>query len=652
MTNPIHRNPESDILGDLPPIYAAVVNRQPDKRQVSFRWLASSILVGLTSLFLMGGALYAALDGRQELTNQGAQYEKGQIQTAESDLVKGDRPGVQIDVVPSTSNIMMVSTVSQEGDKDVVKVRPFMHISAPLAVAPKSEYKYPKFNALAIFSESSKEEVIAKSSNSIYGANVESQVTIKTVDFPPNDQSIANEPKQDFSQIEALVRNSLAGLNDGSTLISPVAYFDDIRFSLDQQESFVTASNVTITAENVSVIDKFEPDSYVGKHYFERTVPIKAEAKLATILETEGMDPAEAELIERVVSADLGTTTLRDRDRLEVSYETIRGLHGEERRRVAKMGVFRSGSHLVSIARTDDDRFVYATAPKIDAPKETDPNARKVVARSRLPSAYDGIYRAALSEGLTPELSGILVKIFAFDVDFKSKIDPEDKLSVFVSLEDDQERPTADSEILHASISLNGVNRRYYRFRDTETGRVDYYDETGKSAKKFLLRQPVPNGRFRSPYGMRRHPVLRYNKMHWGVDWAAPSGTKILAAGNGVIKKAGWAGGNGRRIVIRHTNGYETSYSHLRGYAKGIRAGRRVRQGQLIGYVGSSGLSTGPHLHYEVRVNGNRVNPMRIRLPQGKVLRGAELAEFEAERDRINELLKIRDESTTLAALN
>ena len=652
MTNSNQRNLESEILGELPPIYAASVNRQPDKRQVSFRWLASSVLVGVTSLFLMGGALYAALDGRQELTNQGALYEKGQLQAAQSDLIKGDKPGIELNIAPSTSNIMMVSTVSQEGDKDVVKVRPFMHIKAPLAVAPSTEHKYPKFNALAIFSESDKEEVIAKSSNSIYGANVESQVTIKTIDFPPNDPSITNEPKQNFNQIEALVRKSLAGLDDGTTLISPVAYFDDTRFSLNQQASFVTAPNVTITAENVSVIDKLEPETYVGKHYMERSVPIRAEATLATILETEGMDIAEAGLIENVVSSDLGTTNLRDRDRLELSYETIRGLQGEETRRVAKMSVFRAGAHLVSIARTDDGRFVYATAPKIDLPTANDSNSKKVVSRSRLPAAYDGIYRAALSEGLTPELAGVLVKVFAFDVDFKSKIDPADELSVFVSLEDDQEKPTAESEILHASITLNGVKRRYYRFRDGETGRVDYYDETGKSAKKFLLRQPVPNGRFRSPYGMRRHPVLRYNKMHWGVDWAAPSGTKILAAGNGVIKKAGWAGGNGRRIVIQHANGYETSYSHLRGYAKGITAGRRVRQGQLIGYVGSSGLSTGPHLHYEVRVNGNRVNPMRIRLPQGKVLRGAELTEFEAERDRIDELLKIRDDSTTLAALN
>ena len=173
-----------------------------------------------------------------------------------------------------------------------------------------------------------------------------------------------------------------------------------------------------------------------------------------------------------------------------------------------------------------------------------------------------------------------------------------------------------------------------------KTGRIDYYDETGKSAKKFLLRQPVPNGRFRSAFGMRRHPISRVYKLHGGVDWAAPRGTPILAAGNGVVQKAGWSGtGYGKQTVIRHTNGYETSYSHQTAVAKGIKPGVRVRQGQIIGYVGSTGYSTGPHLHYEVKVNGNRVDPMRIRLPQGKVLKDAELAAFEAERDRIDALV-------------
>ena len=186
--------------------------------------------------------------------------------------------------------------------------------------------------------------------------------------------------------------------------------------------------------------------------------------------------------------------------------------------------------------------------------------------------------------------------------------------------------------------SFGGALHTFYRFRSSD-GVVDYYDGEGRSARQFLLRNPVPNGVFRSPFGKRKHPILGYVRMHWGVDWAAPRGTPIIAPGNGVVTKAGWASGYGKQTVIRHANGYETSYSHQSKFAKGIREGTRVRQGQVIGYIGTTGLSTGPHLHYEMKVNGNRVDPMRVRLPKGRVLAGEELQAFASERDRINALL-------------
>ena len=294
---------------------------------------------------------------------------------------------------------------------------------------------------------------------------------------------------------------------------------------------------------------------------------------------------------------------------------------------------------MVSIARNDSNQFVYAIPPETAEEILADADNVEIYSGGKLPRVYDGIFTAAMSEGLPSELASALIKIFAFDVDFRSRVNLDDELELFVSLEDGQEVPTTESEILYASIKLGNQNRRYYRFRDEETGRVDYYDETGKSAKKFLLRQPVPNGRFQSAFGMRRHPISRVYKLHGGVDWSAPRGTPILSAGNGTVTQAKWAGGYGRQTIVRHANGYETSYSHQTAFAKGIRPGARVRQGQVIGYVGSTGYSTGPHLHYEVKVNGKRVDPMRIRLPKGKVLRGDELAAFEAERDRIDTLV-------------
>lgn len=197
---------------------------------------------------------------------------------------------------------------------------------------------------------------------------------------------------------------------------------------------------------------------------------------------------------------------------------------------------------------------------------------------------------------------------------------------------------------------MRGETRKFYRFRTPDDGVVDYYDETGRSAKKFLMRKPIRNGRFRSGFGMRRHPILGYKRMHKGVDWAAPRGTPLMAAGDGTIVEAGWKSGYGRWIKIRHANGYESGYAHQQKFAPGIAKGVRVTQGQVIGYVGTTGLSTGPHLHYELRVNGRLVDPMRIRLPRGRTLDGAILRAFERERARIEALMNKPPVSTRLAS--
>jgi murein DD-endopeptidase MepM/ murein hydrolase activator NlpD len=204
-------------------------------------------------------------------------------------------------------------------------------------------------------------------------------------------------------------------------------------------------------------------------------------------------------------------------------------------------------------------------------------------------------------------------------------------------------------EILYAALTLGNVTHRFYRFRDPADGAVDFYDEAGKSAQKFLVRKPVAAGRFTSGFGMRRHPIVRRYRMHTGVDWAAPSGTRIFAAGDGVVEKIGTRSGYGRSITVKHLHGYETTYNHMSGYAKGLKAGDTVGQGQVIGFVGSTGLSTGPHLHFEVLVNSRFVDPQKIRVPRGRELQGATLVAFEQERQRIEELLQ-RDEERYTAS--
>ena len=252
---------------------------------------------------------------------------------------------------------------------------------------------------------------------------------------------------------------------------------------------------------------------------------------------------------------------------------------------------------------------------------------------------------------MTTEMTEKIVRMLASSVDYQARLKPTDSLEALFSVDEETREAGEDSELLfiYASIGNNSVG--LYRFRNPEDGSVDYYDEEGRSARQFLLRNPLPNGRFRSGFGMRRHPILGYRRMHTGVDWSAPRGTPIIAAGNGVVEKAGWnKGGYGKQTIIRHPNGYVSSYSHQTRIAKGVSPGKRVRQGQVIGYVGSTGLSTGPHLHYELIVNGTKVDPMRVRLPDGKSLSGETLETFQRERQRIDRLIKPNETPSRVAS--
>ena len=203
-------------------------------------------------------------------------------------------------------------------------------------------------------------------------------------------------------------------------------------------------------------------------------------------------------------------------------------------------------------------------------------------------------------------------------------------------------RPTKSiriPQLLFATMTVRDQTFKYYRFQTPDDGLVDYYDENGRSTRKFLIRKPIVAGEITSPFGMRYHPILHYARMHTGVDWGAPIGTPILAAGAGVIIMAEFTSGYGRRVEIQHANGYVTTYSHLSGFARGVVAGARVTQGQVIGYLGQSGLATGPHLHYEVIINGNFVDPMAIKLARTREFDGKMLAAFKRERDRIDQLM-------------
>ena len=245
------------------------------------------------------------------------------------------------------------------------------------------------------------------------------------------------------------------------------------------------------------------------------------------------------------------------------------------------------------------------------------------------------LYESAARLGATPAITAQVAKLFAHKLDFQRDIQPGDDFRLVFDRKVTESGRTIETGDLEYA-ELHGV--KFFRF-ERDGGEAEYFDEEGKNIRGFLLRTPVDGARLTSGFGRRRHPILGYARAHQGVDFGAGGGTPVLAAGDGVVVKAGRWGGYGNWLQIRHAGGWETGYAHLSRYAKGLRPGMKVRQGQVVAYVGSTGMSTGPHLHYEVWQRGRRVNPVGAKVPQGTVLAGAELARFRAEKERLERLL-------------
>jgi len=247
----------------------------------------------------------------------------------------------------------------------------------------------------------------------------------------------------------------------------------------------------------------------------------------------------------------------------------------------------------------------------------------------------NNLYSAAVEAGIEPNIIIEFARIYGFEIDFQRDIRSGDTFEIYYErFEDDNKIVRDTGKILYAHMNVNNREINLYNFRyKNEDG---YYDISGKSIVKSLMKTPINGARLSSSFGMRKHPILGFNKMHRGTDFAAPMGTPIMASGSGTVTRARWCGGGGNCVKIRHNSTYETIYAHMSKFARGVREGKKVKQGQIIGYVGSTGLSTGPHLHYEVVVNGKKVNSQKLKLPSGKILKNDARKEFEIERIKID----------------
>ncbi|WP_420334377.1 M23 family metallopeptidase [Roseibium sp.] len=643
-------------LGDEPPLRGYEGRSGlSDKRQVSLRWLAGTVLTGLTSLVLMGGALMAALDGQYSVeAAPSADALYAGVASADGGSTKGDRV-LKTAAEYSSKNVIDVNVIARVGDKDHIRVQPHVFVSASLATRKDPELAdlIPAFNPLNMFSDKSdepsgtefSETTTALIADSIYGAKLESEVSISLAPFPTSSPLIKEDKTPSETEVEIVVRDAARLLLANSPQTAAKTLVDPGRFDFNLAlQPDLERYAVRITPENVSFVSKRDEEiRFAGME--ESIVPITEGQNLTDLLLDYDANAQEARNIASSFASLFGISELEDGQRLRIAYAP--SPDDLEKMRPERVSLYTATEHQATVARSDSGRYIRAEEPSTflaDAFAEAD----RVSYGGPTPAIYDSLYQTALEQDMPEEIIDDLVRMFSFDVDFNSRVQPGDALELFFTPGDENAAP----KILYAALNTGNTKREFYRYRTPDDGATDFYDGSGQSAKKFLVRKPLNGGKFRSGFGMRRHPILKYTRMHRGVDWSAPRGTPIIAAGNGTVVKSGWASGYGRRVELRHTNGYVTTYSHMTGFGKGIREGARVTQGQVIGYVGSTGLSTGPHLHYEVLVNGRYVDPMRIKLPKGRTLDGEMRTSFEEERYRVDTLLERARKPSRIAAVN
>jgi murein DD-endopeptidase MepM/ murein hydrolase activator NlpD len=363
-----------------------------------------------------------------------------------------------------------------------------------------------------------------------------------------------------------------------------------------------------------------------------QTVTVEKGDTLSAILAEAGVAPGDIDDILSSLKKVYDPAAIRPGRRLILTLGRINGEAGQPKRTVLmSLKVRPTIQREIVVER--NDRGAYETAEIVKTLTEKTDRVQGVIKGS--------LYQAAMNAGVPEGAIQELIRIYSYDVDFQRDIQAGDKFDVlFTRYYDDQGVPVKLGTVLHAALTLQGERKPLYRFTDPDGQTTDYYTAEAGNGKRMLMKTPIDGARLSSGFGMRRHPILGFNKLHRGTDFAAPTGTPIMASGNGVVEVAGVAGGYGKYIRIRHNDTYKTAYAHMVRFARGMKAGAKVRQGQIIGYVGTTGRSTGPHLHYEVLANNKHVDSQSVKLPTGTVLTGKDLAAFKAEKARLDELIK------------
>jgi murein DD-endopeptidase MepM/ murein hydrolase activator NlpD len=609
-----------------------------DRRRVSVQWFAGTILTALCGAALMGGAVFTSLDGeanfaalpeRVEVALRGALGGAAEKGTHKSDrLPTAEEPTF-------ARQVIRVSTINRVGNHEVVRVRPFVRIAGNLSLTVSDlSANIPAFNPQRLLADAGPGNAAP---NDAPAAEPEAEVAFVMREMAPIMPKLKIALLTPADEVIARVREAAEWSEKAANHLPVAANITGIKLAYagDGNVDPYAGFEARIIPENITLLPKTTAQTTGGNGVNEKLVLVKKGDSVVSILRDLGTTGADLNAISRVLGPRSFDGGIKEGQKLRVLL--AQSADGQRLQPIRVIIAGDSGIDAV-IALADTGKYVAVDVKNVDT-EVADNSADDDENDTSGVRLYQSIYETALRNRIPRPIIEDLIRIYSYDVDFQRKVQPGDSFEVLYAGE--EEAPAADSrnDVLFATLTVGGETKKFYRFQSPDDGLVDYYDETGKSAKKFLVRKPVLAGIMRSGFGLRRHPILGYTKMHTGVDWAAPSGTPIYASGNGVIEKAGWESGYGKYIRVRHNNGYETAYGHMTAFARGMDEGTRVRQGQVIGFVGSTGLSTGSHLHYEILVNGRFVDPMRIKLPRGRVLEGALLATFDKERERLDGIM-------------
>jgi murein DD-endopeptidase MepM/ murein hydrolase activator NlpD len=616
-----------------------------ERRTASLRWLAGASLAGLCGATLIGAALYLDFDSQYDFAEAPEFAASARPADSEGGVnpSKGDRLLRPVDIV-ADKQTFKAPTIIKVGDKEVVKARPFTRLETTLTMTPTGfADAVPPFNPLKITNGGTD---VAEAPPDPGPVQDDAEVTFRVEDLSPSDeQQTSGELTQ--AEAEAQVVETLKAPADAQKAASQslppqILLMRTSRAgeALRELSAYATVGNVSPTTpfasievrmipENVSNVVKASPDEASPN---EKLVQMRNGESFEDVLKANGASAEAAQAILAAFGVKPGESPVGEGQKIIILPEesAVRG----EQPGIARISVYADDQLKATVAMTDSGGYKPVALQTAKAPRKPGPADEE--SSSGGMSLYESLYETALKQGLPRSIIDVMTRVFANDVDFQRATAPGDSIEAFFSDPDDiNPRP----ELLSASMTVRDQTFKYYRFQTPDDNLVDFYDENGRSMRKFLVRKPIAEGDMTSPFGMRFHPILHYARMHTGVDWGAPIGTPIYAAGNGVVIKAGWDSGYGRRVEIQHANGYVTTYNHMSGFGRGITEGVHVVQGQTVGYLGDSGLATGPHLHYEVIINGSFVDPMAIKLPRTREFDGKMLAAFKRERDRIDQLM-------------